>query len=269
MFPRARLYAVVLPLLLGLGACDAGGDKYPFPPQFVAADAVSPRVLAAPPAKYSATYTKEIDGILARQAALTDADKATVMEEDHIRPAMIVTPVLGEKYTQEAYPALFTLLRHSASDAWRLADSTQDYWHRDRPWVADGRVELLVSSITRPSYPSGHTVTNHIWAHVLSELFPSKRAALFRRAYAIGLHRVDAGVHFPSDVAAGKKFAAIVYEKMRVSPEFQRELAAARAELKRPSGNAASDAPLPHGLPPATPQECITPRPGASMTLCR
>ncbi|MDX2095710.1 MAG: phosphatase PAP2 family protein [Alphaproteobacteria bacterium] len=241
---RTRAHWLILPLLLALSAC-AGHDPYPYPLQFVSETAWSPQVLAAPPAQDSKLYAHEIDGILARQAKLTAADKAIVAAEDHIRPPMIVVPVLGEKYTEQAYPALFTLLRHSASDAWRLADATQDYWHRDRPWVADDRVTLLVSSITRPSYPSGHTVTNHIWAHVLSELFPARRQALFARAYAIGMHRVDAGVHFPSDVEAGKKFAAALYEKMRTNPTFQSELAAARAELKR------QRAPLPRGKAPA------------------
>lgn len=267
---HTRRFALMMPLLLALTAC-AGGDKYPFPPQFVDGRDVTPQVLPAPPEKFSATYTAEIEGILKRQAALTDADKAKVAAEDHIRPAMIVTPVLGSAYTEEAYPALFTLLRHSASDAWRLADATQDHWSRQRPWVADDRVELLVSPITRPSYPSGHTVTNHVWAHVLSELFPNKRAALFARAYAVGKHRVDAGVHFPSDVAAGKKFAAIVFAKMRSKPEFKRELAAARAELKKPNRIArGDDAALPHGTVPKAPAApCITPKPGESMTMCR
>lgn len=215
---------ILVPLLLVISAC-AGDGPYPFPPQFVDSRDISPHVLAAPPEKYSDTYDREIALILKRQAALTDAEKAAIAAEDHIRPAMIVEPVLGARYSEASHPALFTLLRHSASDAWRLADATQDYWKRDRPWVADSRVQLLVSSITRPSYPSGHTVTNHVWAHVLSELFPQKRDALFARAYAIGMHRSQAGVHFPSDVAAGKKFAAIVFEKMRTNPEFQRELA--------------------------------------------
>lgn len=265
---QKRRFALMLPLLLALTAC-AGGDKYPFPPQFVDGRDVTPQVLPAPPEKFSSVYNAEIEGILKRQAALTDADKAKVAAEDHIRPAMIVTPVLGSAYTEEAYPALFTLLRHSASDAWRLADATQEHWGRQRPWVSDDRVQLLVSPITRPSYPSGHTVTNHVWAHVLSELFPNKRAALFARAYAVGKHRVDAGVHFPSDVAAGKKFAAIVFAKMRTKPAFQRELATARAELKKqPPLTRNDDVPLPRGAAPKTPTPCVTPKQGASMTMC-
>ena len=260
MTKHTRLF--ILPLLFVLAACS--GSKYPFPPQFVDGSDVAPTVLAAPPAQNSATYTREINGILKRQATLTDAQKAAIAAEDHITPSMIVEPVLGATYTEETHPALFTLLRHSASDAWQLSDATQDYWNRTRPWLTDERVELLVSRITRPSYPSGHTVTNHVWAHVLSELFPAKRKALFARAYEVGSHRADAGVHFPSDVEAGKKFAAIVYDKMFKDAGFKRDLAAARDEIKRVKPQATTTA-LPRG---EAPKPCMRTTNTNAMTMC-
>ena len=239
---RTRAQWLILPLLLTLTAC-AGGDKFPFPPQFVSIANVPPTVLAAPPAPDSSIQKKEIAHIIAVQAKLSAAEKAQVMHEDTIKPAMMVAPVLGRAYNEQTHPQLFLLMRHAASDAWRIADNTQDYWKRTRPWLTDTRVELLVKPITRPSYPSGHTVTNHVWAHVLSDLFPNKKAALFKRAYEVGSNRMLGGVHYPSDVVAGKKLAAIIYASMHKNPQFQRELAAVRAELASP--RAANDnAPL-------------------------
>ncbi len=225
-------HAVLVPLLLVLGSCASVTDKYPYPPQFVSVEEICPCALGEPIADGSLAQKKEIANILARQAQLSDADKTRIMAEDHITPSMMITPVLGDHYSEATHPALFTLLRHSASDAWRIGDATQDYWGRTRPWLTDDRVTLLVKPITRPSYPSGHSTTNHIWAHVLSELFPQQRTALFARAMAIGQHRVDGGVHYPSDVLAGKRLAASIYDVMRDHPEFKAELAAARTELR-------------------------------------
>lgn len=257
---------LILPLLLALAAC-ASSDKYPYPPQFVAVEDVPARALAAPPAQYSETYRKELRCILARQAVLSGEDKAAIMAEDHIAPAMMITPVLGTQYTQARYPALYSLLGHAASDAWRIGDTTQDYWGRTRPWLADARVTLLAKPIKRPSYPSGHSTTNHVWAAILADLFPAKRAALFDRAYAIGQHRVDGGVHFPSDVEAGKALAAVIYEQMQQNPAYLQELRAARAEIAAHGRkHAANDnTPLPHGAVAG----CTTPQAGMSMTLCR
>jgi acid phosphatase (class A) len=222
----------LLPLLLILTAC--AGDKFPYPPQFVTPETVGMGALPAPPEPYSKTYTREIAHILEVQGRMTQADKDAVMAEDSVLPSMIVLPVLGERYTESDYPALYALLRRTASDAWRVGDATQEHWQRTRPWLMDERVALYVKPITRPSYPSGHSTTNHVWAHVLSELFPHKRAALFTRAYAVGMHRMKGGVHFPSDVEAGKKLAAAIYTKMRTHPDYQAALAQAHAELKSP-----------------------------------
>ena len=224
-------HLILIPLLTVFTAC-AGGDKFPYPAQFVDTQAISMHALPAPPAPGSREYTHEIDSILARQAKLTAKEKALIAAEDHIAPTMIVTPVLGKRYSEANYPALYTLLRHAASDAWRIGDATQDYWQSPRPWYADRRVQLYVSSITRPGYPSGHTVTTGVWAYILSDLFPQQHDALFARVNAIGQHRVEAGAHFPHDIVGGKKLAGIIYKKMQANPHFQRELAAARQELE-------------------------------------
>ncbi len=256
---------LLIPLLLSVAACS--GDKYPFAPQFVDASAVGMEVLPPPPAADSKQSKREIDGIIAQQQGLTDAQKATIAKEDSISPRMMLEPVLGSGYSEATHPALYTLMRHAASDAWRIGDATQERWGRVRPWLVDDRVKLLVKPIQRPSYPSGHSTTNHVWAHVLSELFPSKRSAFFARAYAIGQHRVEGGVHFPSDVMAGKKLAAAIYTKMSQNPTFQQELAAARAELTAPKPTEQEKAkPIPEKK--AKPKDCITLNLGKSMTMC-
>lgn len=249
---------LIIPALIALAAC-APADKYPYPKQFVSAADVGIAALGAPPAPHTPAYNAEIDSILARQAKLTDRDKAIIMAEDHIEPAMILDPVLGKGYTKETHPALFKLLLHASSDAWRTGDEMQEYWNWQRPWLVDKRVQLLAKPITRPSYPSGHTTTNTVWAYVLSDLFPGKKDALLERASAIGYHRVDAGVHFPHDVEGGKRLAKLLYDRMRTNPDYQRELNAARLELKAP----VKEGGLPQG------KVCNHPQDGNAMVMCR
>ena len=269
---------LVAPLMLWLVACDAtttSPTPYPYAPQFTAPSDISPRVLPIPPAKDSSEYNKEIDSILATQHMLTDADKATIKAEDHITPTMIVLPVLGAEYTEDKYPAMYNLLRHAASDAWRDSDYAEDYWQRPRPWTVDERVELLVSPITRPSYPSGHSTTNFVWANVLTDLFPEKQDALMARAHEIGMHRVAAGVHYPSDIEAGKHYAAFIYDKMSKSPQYQTELATAQAEVNAAILKAQTPPPpppTPISNIPATsnlPVDCMHPQPGELQTKCQ
>jgi acid phosphatase (class A) len=207
-------------------------DRFPFPPQFVEPRDIAMDTLKPPPAPDSAEFKRSLEGIIALQKKLSAKEKEAILHEDHMSPEMIVLPVLGEEYTAEKYPALYTLLRHAASDAWRICDMTQEYWKSPRPWNADPRVEALANKLARPGYPSGHTTTNTVWAHVLSDLFPNKRSALLTRAYGVAGNRIKAGAHFPHDVEGGKILAKAVYEKMRTSKAYQRELEAAKEELK-------------------------------------
>jgi len=209
------------------------GDKYPYPPQYTStAELPVATTLKGPEKKGTEPYEKEVKQIMALQARLTDAEKAEILKEDKIKPEMMVLPVLGAQYTEDAYPKLYALLKRAASDAWRIGDENQDYWKSPRPWMAEPeRVQLIAPRIERFGYPSGHTTTNTTWAYVLSELFPAQRDQFIARANNIAQHRIEGGVHFPHDVAGGQELAAQIFGKMQVNPEFQKDLNEVRAEL--------------------------------------
>lgn len=229
---------VVIPALFLFAACaqiheltNATVDKYPYGPQFVAPTDLPERALSTPPTKGSPVFEQEIKDIMALQARLQPDQKAAIVAEDHISPEMIVLPVLGAQYTEEKYPALYKLLKHAASDAWRICDVEQDVYQSPRPWTVDERVQLIAPKIVRYGYPSGHTTTNTVWAYILGDIYPDQRDQFIARANDIAQHRVEGGVHFPHDVAGGKDLAGQIYGKMQVNAKFKEELAAAKAEL--------------------------------------
>jgi acid phosphatase (class A) len=223
-------YLLIAPLLLLATAC---GSKYPFPPQFVSTQEVSERSIPAPPEKGSRAYDAEIVQIIALQATLTPAQLQAITHQDEIRPQVMIEPVLGTRYDEAQYPAFYTLLRHAASDAWRIRDETADYWKSPRPWYADPRVALHVEPIYSYGYPSGHTTTFGVWAYVLADLFPQHAQAFFDHAWGVADNRIKGGAHFPHDIQGGKQLAAAIYARMQLTPEFRKEFAAAQAELRQ------------------------------------
>lgn len=216
---------------LALGAC--AESKYPYPAQYVSSMDVPPTVLTAPPAKDSAEYRHEVQEIVALQASLTPAQIAEIKHQDQIVPENIVIPVLGERYSEARYPALYDFLKRAASDSWRIGDNARDYWKSPRPWYTERSVKLYVEPIYSYGYPSGHTTTFGNWAYILGDLFPAKREAFLNQAWSVGGNRIGGGAHYPHDIRGGKALAAITYEAMKDVPAYREAFAAAKAEIAK------------------------------------
>lgn len=228
MMQWRRLLAVATLSLVA--ACSSG--PYPYPPQFADSFTVSPRSIPQPPARYSDEYNREIDSIIAMQATLTPAELVEIKHQDRISPDKLLYPVVGERYSQQNYPALYQLLNRAASDAWRVGDETRAYWQSPRPWYADSRVALHVEPIYSPGYPSGHTTTFGVMAYVMADLMPQKADAFFTQAWSMGGNRIKGGAHFPHDIAGGKQLSAALYDAMRRNPAFADALEDARMEIR-------------------------------------
>ena len=79
---------------------------------------------------------------------------------------------------------------------------------RKRP-VLQG-LPALSSTVTSLSYPSAHSTTSFAAARVLSRELPA--APLYACAAAMAASRVYAGVHYPTDIAAGAALGTAMTE---------------------------------------------------------
>jgi acid phosphatase (class A) len=67
---------------------------------------------------------------------------------------------------------------------------------------------------------------------VLANMVPEKAPALFARGREFGDDRVILGVHFPSDVEAGRNAATALAAVLMQDAAFLKEFAAAKVELR-------------------------------------
>jgi undecaprenyl-diphosphatase len=81
-----------------------------------------------------------------------------------------------------------------------LANIAMKYAVRRKRPVLEG-LPALSSTVTSLSYPSAHSTTSFAAARVLSRELPP--APLYALACAMALSRIYAGVHYPTDIAAG------------------------------------------------------------------
>lgn len=82
-------------------------------------------------------------------------------------------------------------------------------------------------------YPSGHTANGWLEALILAEAMPGRATQLLARGRAFGESRAICGSHSKSAVEAGYMAGSAIFAVVHRSPAFQRDLAAARAELDR------------------------------------
>jgi acid phosphatase (class A) len=144
---------------------------------------------------------------------------------------------LGMPISAKDTPQLTMLLRRTLTDAGLATYRAKDHYKRTRPFVAFSEPtctpaeEAMLSK--DGSYPSGHSAVGWAFALVLTEIAPQRANPLLARGYAYGQSRVICGVHWQSDVDAGRVVAAATVARLHADPVFRAQLAAAGEEVSR------------------------------------
>jgi len=71
---------------------------------------------------------------------------------------------------------------------------------------------------------------------VLADMLPEMRQAIMARAREIGLNRVIGGIHYPSDVKAGRLLTVACAVEIRDNPAFLADFEEARQEVRKGLG---------------------------------
>ncbi len=188
-------------------------------------------MLPPPPVAGALESAIDLETVLKLQESRTAADIARADAEAKLTPAAFA-PVFGAGFTAENLPTLFALLTDAAADSKILSEAAKTQFARSRPQFADPRVKPSISGEVDGSYPSGHATRGMLWARLLIEIAPDLKDALIKRGEEIGWDRVVAGVHFPSDIYAGRMLGQITAQMLKKDPEFQTRLAKAKTEYE-------------------------------------
>ena len=90
----------------------------------------------------------------------------------------------------------------------------QDRFSEPRPFQMDDSITLVGAQPHTSSYPSGHTRTAFAAARVLATLHPDRAARVYDLAHQVGISRVYAGAHLPSDVLAGARLGVAAADQV-------------------------------------------------------
>lgn len=195
-------------------------------------------LLPVPPDKESAAFAADQEAFRLTRPLINTPRWAQAIRDANLNfpeAPEAFSCALDAPITKEAMPNLYMLMHRTWTDAILATFAAKNNYKRIRPFVMnketcctpDWEAELAKDG----SYPSGHTSIGWTWTLILAEIAPERADAIFSRGYAYGQSRVICGVHWQSDVTAGRVIAAAVVAKLHADPVFRAQLEAAKKEL--------------------------------------
>ena len=232
--------SAALLLLLCLSATPAEARKRQEAPPAPAA----PTVLDAPdlltllppaPVAGSATDKADVAALLDLQARRTQQQCDFAQADVEVSLRRFIAPLgLTLNGDTEQTDGLFKLMQGALREA---SDQAKNRYRRPRPYDYDARLTPCISKTPGSfAYPSGHTAWGWASAAILTQLVPERQADWYARATSYGRSRMIGGVHYPSDVDAGRDVGLIVAERLLRDPAFMKQLLLAKPELRRALG---------------------------------
>jgi len=228
MQPLSSLICVLtfLSLLFLSGTASAGvylEDKTP--------DLV--RILPPPPADDSPETRRELDELLQMQRDRTPRDVEYARANIQIGVLRFAAALGDEARPNKALPASVKSLFDAArADEKKLLDAAKRHYDRPRPVALDARIQPCLELIVNSAYPSGHATWVFMAAVLLADMVPERRAAIWARAEDFARQRMVGGVHYRSDIDAGRIAGPAIASLMLASPRYRADAVVAAADLR-------------------------------------
>jgi len=193
------------------------------------------RVLPPPPAEQSEEQKRDLQAVLDAQAKRSAEQTAASQKESDLTVFQFAS-VLGSGFSAEKLPKTATFFGHVYEDSIDILGAAKAKWKRPRPFVNNTEVQPAGEKPKSASYPSGNSLLGYVYAIILTDILPEKHDEIFAKGLQIGDARVVAGVHYPTDVAAGRLAAVEIASAIARSPAYGAEFEAAKAELRAFAG---------------------------------
>lgn len=215
-------------------------------PALPAASAEAPYVTAArldlvlflppPPVSGSALDLAEMREVVALQASRSPERAAQSKTDSDETIYVMFSEIVGPKFKAANLPKLDMLFRRVGASEDETVDPVKKVFRRPRPFQANPEVKPSAVISRSGSYPSGHATRSTMMGIIMAAMLPEKRGAIWARVDDYAESRVIGGVHYRSDIEAGKRAGTVMAAIMFADPAFRTDYEAARAELRTALG---------------------------------
>lgn len=207
-----------------------------------------PRFLIAPPEEFAAFFSappaagspqarRELDELLAIQEKRTRQEIDRARADSKTEVWQFAEALGTTRETMDGLESLNTLAEQVENDERPYVRAAKHRFLRLRPYEVESRLDPCIGNVKGDlSYPSGHATYGYLTAYLLADMVPERRAQLHARAREFAWQRSVCGVHFPSDLEAGRKGAAWLAEQFLRSAEYRVAADTAARELRAALG---------------------------------
>jgi acid phosphatase (class A) len=227
---RGKLWIV---LFIALASAPSAWARDTF---YIAPSQVSLEViLGPPPAADSEAQKEDLRTVLDAQKKRTQADVAQAKTDADIS-VFSFSDILGPQFAPERLPYAKAFFERVLNDENEAIAAAKAHFDRPRPPTVSKAVKPALDAPTSASYPSGHATFAYVHAILLADMVPEKSREIFERAARYARSRVIAGVHFPSDIAAGRLSASVIDNTLLHEPRFLLDFDRAKSEVRAALG---------------------------------
>ena len=192
-------------------------------------------LLPPPPAGDSPQTRQELGEVLTLQVTRTP-EMAARAAADATENIWRFEAVMGPKFRKEALPKLDAFFARVFATEDAVVDPAKLVWKRLRPHQMSDLVRPSAKLSNSGAWPSGHAASGTLAGITLARMVPEKRTDIMARAWEYGDNRVVGGLHYRSDIEAGRIAGAVIAEAVFNRDDFKREYEEARSELRRELG---------------------------------
>jgi acid phosphatase (class A) len=195
-------------------------------------------LLQRPPCETCEETKAELDELEALEKARTPEQTAhAARDAERSLPRFLEGG--GIAFDGEALKACEEFFLKRRKDETASLDAAKATFCRPRPFATSGNTLHPVRE-AKPSdsfsYPSGHSAYGATTGSLLAAMMPERKAAIYARINDFAHSRMVAGVHFRSDVEAGKLYGTAIAAALFTQPGFQAEFEEAKVCVRKAAG---------------------------------
>jgi len=194
-------------------------------------------LLPSPPKEASPAGQLDLQTVVDLQKNMTPERAKAIRDDLDQTVYQIAGPVFGPNFTKANFPLTGQFIDKVVKDASYGVGPVKQKYMKARPFKYSAELATAFDDIAKSTggatYPSGHSTTAFEVALILGTMLPSKRDALYERAYTYSIHRVTSGAAYPSDAEGGHMTATLAVQEMMKKPEFRADFDAVKAELTK------------------------------------